>query len=189
MGLSPWLSGVWRQTEQKYQGQEHRLASPERHPGDQSLRIGLSSGERAWAGAGATVLASGRAALASFSCQGQDQARLARGPEGPGGRSGATSGGAHLALFLDTMSWTASRLGRLTGNSGWQRVRAAGQLGGRAAWPKQRTFSYTMSCHLGQGEDQLVWEGDTGPGTLWAPQQSLPTLCLSFPIPPPIAIS
>lgn len=108
-------------------------------------------------------------------------------PKGRGRRSAATSGGGHLALSLDTMSWTAPWLGWLTGNSGWQRVWAACRLGGRAAWPEQRTCSYNLSCHLGGGEDQFVWEGGRGPGTLWGPQQSLPTLCLSFPILLPIA--
>lgn len=58
--------------------------------------------------------------------------------------------GAHLALSLDTMSWTAPQLGWRTGNSGWQRVLAASPMWGGAAWPEQRLVLTTCPATLGK---------------------------------------
>lgn len=99
---------------------------------------------------------------------------------GVGAVLGPRSG--HNVLDCST-AWLADREQWLAAGMGSRPTR------GESSLPEQRICSYNLSCHLGQGEDQLVWEGGRGPGTLRGPPQSLPTLCLSFPIPPPIAIT
>ena len=51
-------------------------------------------------------------------------------PRGAGQEVIGHGRGAHLALSLDTMSWTAPELGWQTGNGDWQRVRGAGRMAG-----------------------------------------------------------
>ena len=63
--------------------------------------------------------------------------------------------GAHLALSLDTMSWTAPQLGWWTGNSGWQRVLAASPMLGGAAWPEQRLVLTPCPATLGKERTSL----------------------------------
>lgn len=162
----------------KHASQEPSWPGGKGTPGSLS-GLGSSAGERVWFGAAGTRPQ-----------QGSQRGRRGQGVPGPGtGKAGlrprgveqeviGQGRGAHLALSLDTMSWTTPQLGWWTGNSGWQRLLAASPVWG-SSLARAKAGSYNLSCHLGQGAGHLIWEAGRGPGALWGLQQSLPTLGLS----------
>ena len=99
-------------------------------------------------------------------------------PRGVGREVIGQGRGAHLALSLDTMSWTAPQLGWRTGNSGWQRVLAGSPMLGEQPGPSEGWFLQPVLPPWARSRPAYP-EAGRGPGALWGPQQSLPTLGLS----------
>lgn len=98
----------------------------------------------------------------------------ARGPLGP--LSGHNVLDCSTAWLVDREQWLAEGSGSQPNVGGSSLARA-------------KAGSYNLSCHLGQGTDQLIQEAGRGPGALWGPQQSLPTLGLSGSMSPAAAVT
>ena len=181
---------LWRASEQA--SQEPSCLLLRGTLGSQSLRIGLSYGERHRLEQGALSWPLGGQLWRPVHARPRARPGWAEAQRGGTGGQGPAVWGGHLALSLDTMSWTAAPpLGWLTGNSGWQRVWAASRLGGRAAWSQQRPFSCTMSCPTLSKEGTSLsgrQAGGLAPPCGHLYSISLPH-ALSFPIPPPTDIN
>lgn len=154
------------------------LASPDRPPREPTpLELGLPSKERARVAAGAPLLsrarrvAGGGEAL-SWLLGGQlwppACARAGERPGWPEAQRGRAGGHRPPVGGLAWPSlWTQcpGLLHGLAGRQGTVAGRGHGQpadWGRGASWPEQRACLYNLTCHLGQGEEQLVWEGDKG---------------------------
>ena len=105
-------------------------------------------------------------------------------PEAQRGRAGGHQPPVGGPAWPSLWTQCPGLLHNLAGRQGTVAGRGYGQpadWGWGTAWPEQRASSYNLTCHLGQGEDQLVCERDTG--------AQCPVEDLSHPYPPRALVS